>query len=111
MRSLAALMVIKGRPHFTVVNSYVMSDLTRAGFREVDFGWGKAAYGGPAKGRVVASYYIPFRDNRGEDGIVVPVCLPAVAMEKFIKELDAMLNADEELIRVHSSTKYILSAL
>ncbi|KAM1093569.1 hypothetical protein ACFX13_008801 [Malus domestica] len=116
MRSLADLMVIKGRPHFTVVNSYLMSDVTRAGFGEVDFGWGKAAYGGPAKGGVglitgLASFYIPSRDNRGEDGIVVPVCLPAAAMERFIKELDAMLNADEELIRVHSSTKYILSAL
>ncbi|CAN6577295.1 unnamed protein product [Malus baccata var. baccata] len=116
MRSLADLMVIKGRPHFTVVNSYLMSDVTRAGFGEVDFGWGKAAYGGPAKGGVglitgLASFYIPSRDKRGEDGIVVPVCLPAAAMERFIKELDAMLNADEELIRVHSSTKYILSAL
>ncbi|KAM1093554.1 hypothetical protein ACFX13_008786 [Malus domestica] len=116
MRSLADLMVIKGRPHFTVVNSYLMSDVTRAGFGEVDFGWGKAAYGGPAKGGVgaipgVASFYIPFRDNRGEDGIVVPICLPAAAMEIFVKELDTMLNADEEPIRVQSSTSFITSAL
>lgn len=102
MRSVADLMVLKGRPHFTVVRAYLVSDLTRAGFGEVDFGWGKAVYGGAAKGGVgaipgVASFYIPFKNNKGEDGIVVPVCLPAPAMRTFIKELQALL--------VHAPTK------
>ncbi|GAV70647.1 Transferase domain-containing protein [Cephalotus follicularis] len=97
MKSVADLMVIKGRPHFTVVRSYLVSDVTRAGFGEVDFGWGKAAYGGPAKGGVgaipgVASFYIPYRNKKGENGIVVPICLPAIAMERFVKELDSMLK-------------------
>ncbi|XP_021812972.1 benzyl alcohol O-benzoyltransferase [Prunus avium] len=116
MRSLADLMVIRGRPHFTVVGTYLVSDLTRAGFGEVDFGWGKAAYGGPAKGGVgaipgVASFYIPFKDNNGQDGIVVPICLPAPAMERFIKELDTMLNANDQPNRVQTSTTFITSAL
>ncbi|KAL2521949.1 HXXXD-type acyl-transferase family protein [Forsythia ovata] len=97
MKSLADLMVIRGRPHFTVVRSYLVSDVTRAGFGEVDFGWGKAAYGGPAKGGVgaipgVASFYIPFRNKKGENGIVVPICLPALAMERFVEELESMIN-------------------
>ena len=97
MHSLADLMVIKGRPHFTVVRSYLVSDVTRAGFGEVDFGWGKAVYGGPAKGGVgaipgVASFYIPFKNAKGEEGLVIPVCLPTQAMEKFVKELDSVLK-------------------
>jgi hypothetical protein len=97
MRSLADLMVIKGRPHFTVVRSYLGSDVTHAGFGEVDFGWGKAAYGGPAKGGVgaipgVASFYIPFKNSKGEDGIVLPICLPAPAMKRFVEELEYLLS-------------------
>ncbi|XP_022858860.1 benzyl alcohol O-benzoyltransferase [Olea europaea var. sylvestris] len=97
MKSLADLMVIRGRPHFTVVRTYLVSDVTRAGFGDVDFGWGKAFYGGPAKGGVgaipgVASFYIPFRNEKGEDGIVVPICLPALAMEQFVKELESMIT-------------------
>ncbi|KAJ1411459.1 Transferase [Sesbania bispinosa] len=97
MHSLADLMVTNGRPHFTVVRSYLVSDVTRAGFGEVDFGWGKPVYGGPAKGGVgaipgVASFYIPFKNAKGEEGLVIPVCLPSDAMERFVKELDNMLN-------------------
>ncbi|KAF2306768.1 hypothetical protein GH714_021242 [Hevea brasiliensis] len=114
MRSVADLMVIKGRPHFTVVRSYLVSDVTRAGFGEVDFGWGKAAYGGPAKGGVgaipgVASFYIPFRNKKGENGIVLPICLPAQAMERFVKELKVML--EEQPINVAKKSKFIVSAL
>lgn len=97
MYSLADLLVTKGRPHFTVVRSYLVSDVTRAGFGDVDFGWGKAAYGGPAKGGVgaipgVASFYIPFKNAQGQEGLVIPVCLPGEAMERFVKELDSMIK-------------------
>ena len=113
MRSLADLMVIRGRPHFTVVRSYVVSDLTRAGFREVDFGWGMPAYGGPAKAGVgaipgVGSFYIPFKNGLGEDGIVIPICLPAPAMERFVKELDGLLK-DQPV--TNENSKFIVSSL
>lgn len=113
MKSLADLMVKRGRPHFTVVGSYLVSDVTRAGFGDVDFGWGKAAYGGPAKGGVgaipgVASFLIPFKNKRGEDGIVVPICLPSAAMDRFERELDSMVNGDG--VATGTST-FIVSAL
>lgn len=103
LQSVADLMVLRGRPHFTVVRSYLVSDVTRAGFGDVDFGWGKAVYGGPAKGGVgaipgVASFYIPFRNGKGEDGIVVPVCLPGDAMERFVKEIEGLVSGDDGLL-------------
>nr|XP_043610085.1 benzyl alcohol O-benzoyltransferase-like [Erigeron canadensis] len=116
MRSIADLMVTKGRPHFTVVRAYLVSDVTHAGFDVVDFGWGKAAYGGPAKGGVgaipgVASFYIPFTNHKGETGIVIPVCLPSFAMETFVKELDSMLAQDNshQVLQEHNS--HVLSRL
>ncbi|KAJ4839756.1 hypothetical protein Tsubulata_044926, partial [Turnera subulata] len=114
MRSVASLMVIRGRPHFTVVRAYLVSDLRRAGFEEVDFGWGNALYGGAAKGGVgaipgVASFYIPFTNNKGENGIVVPFCLPAPAMEIFEKELDKLLKDPPPT--GHAPSKFIVSSL
>lgn len=112
MRSVADMLVIRGRPHFTVVRTYLVSDLTRAGFKDVDFGWGKPVYGGAAKGGVgaipgVASFLIPFKNNMGEDGIVVPICLPAPAMEIFVKELDGLLKGQPEI----GHSKFIVSSL
>lgn len=53
MQSTTDLMVIKGRPYFNKLRLYLVSDVTRAGFRDVEFGWGKPVYGGPAKGGTV----------------------------------------------------------
>ncbi|KAL7000254.1 Benzyl alcohol O-benzoyltransferase [Sarracenia purpurea var. burkii] len=118
MRSLADLMVIKGRPHFAGVRTYLVSDVTRAGFEEVDFGWGKAVYGGPAKGGVgvipgVISFYIPFTNKKGERGIIVPFCLPAPVMERFMTQLHSMLNNNtNRLTNVENKTSaFIASAL
>ncbi|KAJ9185656.1 hypothetical protein P3X46_005258 [Hevea brasiliensis] len=91
MRSVADLMVLKGRPRYTMVNSFLVSGVARVRFDEVDFGWGRAVYGGPAKG-YVASFHIASRNEKGEDGIVVTLCLPNLAMERFVKELDHLLR-------------------
>ncbi|KAJ0690927.1 putative benzyl alcohol O-benzoyltransferase [Helianthus annuus] len=66
--------------------------LTSARFDEVDIGWGKAAYGGVAKGRPGMSYLVPYTNNKGEPGIAIPVYLPRGVMERFVKELNNMLG-------------------
>ncbi|XP_058758180.1 benzyl alcohol O-benzoyltransferase-like [Vicia villosa] len=96
MHSLADLIVIKGRPPFTMNEfMFIVSDVTRVGFGDVDFGWGKAVYGGPAIDSPLpgsASFYIPFTNAKGEKGFVVPLCLPAQAMERFVIEHDSVLQ-------------------
>ncbi|KAJ8619656.1 hypothetical protein MRB53_028185 [Persea americana] len=100
MQSMADLMVIKGKP--PLVRTWMVSDLTASvGAKEVDFGWGKAVYSGPPQALVttngvVVSFYIPFCNGKGEDGILVPVCMTEHEMERFSKEVDSMINDKEE---------------
>ncbi|KAE8652332.1 benzyl alcohol O-benzoyltransferase [Cucumis sativus] len=94
IKSTVDLMVIKGRPGFTTVGSFIMSDLTRIGFENVDFGWEKAIFGGPITGgsgiiRGMASSCIPFMNRNGEKGIVITLCLPLPAMERFRENFHA----------------------
>ncbi|KAJ4950616.1 hypothetical protein NE237_027448 [Protea cynaroides] len=91
MRSLVDLIALKGPPPITFVRTYVVSDLRGAGFKEVDFGWGQPVYGGPALVKMT-SFYIPFRNHKGEDGIVVTFYLTGPAMERFEKEIESMIK-------------------
>ncbi|KAF7827786.1 benzyl alcohol O-benzoyltransferase-like [Senna tora] len=96
VQSVADLMAIRGRPGFTTARSWTVSNVTRVGFRDVDFGWGKAVFGGVAKAVGGAfpgmSYYFSHENAKGEEGVVVTICLPSKAMERFIQEMDDMLN-------------------
>nr|POE80410.1 benzyl alcohol o-benzoyltransferase [Quercus suber] len=97
VRSLIDLLVIKGPPFLTMVHSYFVSDITRTRFEALDFGLGKAAFGGPGKifpepGLDPANNYMPMKNSQGEKEIMVPMCLPTLAMERFVKELDGILG-------------------
>ncbi|XP_019192917.1 PREDICTED: benzyl alcohol O-benzoyltransferase-like isoform X2 [Ipomoea nil] len=96
IKSVADLMILKGRPTFTLQGTFIVSDVTRVGFPEIDMGWGQSVFGGPAHGGVggipgLITFYIPYEDNKGDHGILVPMCLPAIAMGKFVKELENCL--------------------
>ncbi|KAL7187859.1 hypothetical protein ACSBR1_037833 [Camellia fascicularis] len=98
-RSVADLMVIKGRPSYTLEanKDYIVSDTTRAGFDKVDFGWGKPVFGGVPRAISLISVFARFRDIRGgEDGIVVPICLPESVMDRFERELKKMIQKPVE---------------
>ncbi|KAG2608459.1 hypothetical protein PVAP13_4NG321000, partial [Panicum virgatum] len=93
--SVADLMVLTGRPLFALSRTYIVSDVSHAGFKSVDFGWGEAVYDGPAKGGEgplpgVTNYFSRAKNGKGEECTVVPVCLPKDAMEKFQLEVEAL---------------------
>lgn len=91
VRSLIDFMEIRGRPMPAVKGSFVVSDITRGGFEEVDFGWGKPVYAGPPEAVLFMSFYIKYQNkDSGEYGTLVPICLPLRAMEKFEEELKKM---------------------
>ncbi|XP_010453953.1 PREDICTED: (Z)-3-hexen-1-ol acetyltransferase-like [Camelina sativa] len=95
MRSLADLMVTKGRPRFSSDGAYLVSDVRI--LANIDFGiWGKPVYGGIGRAGVVnfpgASCYVSAEKRNGERGIIVPVCLPEKAMQRFVKELEGVFS-------------------
>ncbi|XP_057964391.1 methanol O-anthraniloyltransferase-like [Malania oleifera] len=92
MRSVADFMVMKGRPLYKAEGTYIISDTTRVGFGEVDFGWGKPVHAGIAAGYYIYTFLVRFRNSTGEEGIVVPVRLPSQAMERFEGEIKKMIE-------------------
>ncbi|OIT33926.1 methanol o-anthraniloyltransferase [Nicotiana attenuata] len=82
-RSLADLMVIKGRPIISFSWNFAISNIAHVGFDKVDFGWGEPKYGGVAKAHSFVSYIVPCKSNKGEKGILVPISLPPRAIERF----------------------------
>ncbi|XP_023513318.1 benzyl alcohol O-benzoyltransferase-like [Cucurbita pepo subsp. pepo] len=107
VKSVVDLMVIKGRPHYSEAGSFIISDIRRIGFEEVDFGWGKAIFGGLTTGGLgtsagTISYCIPFMNKNGEKGIMVPLCLPAIAMKRFMAEFHAMSSVEQLVDEVDS---------
>jgi hypothetical protein len=88
IKSAADLMVLKGRPHYTTVWSFLIADVTRLGLGDTDFGWRKAVYGGLIGARPCASYHVSgFKNGYGEEGILVPMLLPLPIMNRFQQEL------------------------
>ncbi|KAF9621338.1 hypothetical protein IFM89_019424 [Coptis chinensis] len=94
MKSSADFLVKNGRPSIiNLARNYMVSDVSRLRFN-LDFGWGKAVYGGPTGAfPLETSYYVAYR-NKIEDGIVVTVNLPGPAMEKFAVEFEKMIKGE-----------------
>ncbi|PNX76958.1 benzyl alcohol O-benzoyltransferase-like protein, partial [Trifolium pratense] len=95
MHSVADLMVTKGKPLFTIVRSCLVLDTTYAGLRDLNFGWGKAVYGGIAKPGAgtfpSVHFHVPGQNAKGEEGILVLISLPTKLMLAFAKELDDLI--------------------
>ncbi|XVE90352.1 hypothetical protein DITRI_Ditri20bG0070500 [Diplodiscus trichospermus] len=96
MKSTADFVVSRGQIHLVMTRSFLVSNLTSIKFEDVDFGWGKAAYGGQAK-ITYGKHLLPFKNKKGEDGIMFPICLPASVMERFLNELNSMFKDEKHV--------------
>ncbi|KAL4317471.1 hypothetical protein AHAS_Ahas15G0388400 [Arachis hypogaea] len=102
VHSTSDLMAIKGRPAFSMTGSFIVSDITKCGFRDVDYGWGKPLYSGLVRAGIDdisgVSYYVPYTNSRGVHGRVVLISLPEEdAMKRFEKELNEILQIRDEI--------------
>ncbi|KAL6006895.1 hypothetical protein ACLOJK_032391 [Asimina triloba] len=82
-----------GRRGFCAEGAFVVSDMTRLRFADVDMGWGQAVYGGPGRagtGMVpgMVTSVIGYRDDdSGADGVLALASLPERAVEIFLREV------------------------
>ncbi|KAJ0084743.1 hypothetical protein Patl1_29405 [Pistacia atlantica] len=63
----------------------IMDKLNCLGFEEVDvdLGWGEAVYAGPTEVASFIGSCVKYRKRDGENGIMVPICLPLSTVERF----------------------------
>ncbi|CAA0813491.1 (Z)-3-hexen-1-ol acetyltransferase [Striga hermonthica] len=98
VRSVADRMVKSGRPHYSMVRTLIVSDLTALGIEKVDYGWGHPIYGGnPVPGNAgfpAVSFYTPWKNSEGQKGILVPMALPKNSMEVFSNELKVLVKGN-----------------
>ncbi|KAJ3672572.1 hypothetical protein LUZ60_007293 [Juncus effusus] len=94
VQSVADYLVLKSRPRFTTDFTYMVTDQTKAKLNTVDLGWGRPVYGAPAT-VTLATFHMPMKNDRGEQGITVPMCLPSYAMDTFTREMEKLYSADQ----------------
>ncbi|XP_047961903.1 benzyl alcohol O-benzoyltransferase-like [Salvia hispanica] len=93
LRSVASLMVMRDRPNLTETNTYMVSNMMHVNLKQMDVGWGTAAYGGMSKGilwptvNIQVAWYCGYKD-----GFAVPVSLPLKSMKVFEKHLRVMMT-------------------
>ncbi|KAI9195514.1 hypothetical protein LWI28_015669 [Acer negundo] len=79
-RSLADLMVIRGRPMPIFKGNMVVSDNSRIVFEEINFGWGKPVYEGLVEAVSFITFYVKYQKSDGQIGKFVPIWLPPSSM-------------------------------
>jgi hypothetical protein len=102
MQSVADVLVLEGRPAYAWKRTFHVSDLGRAGFDDVEFGWGKAVYGGAADDALNefpagANFFQRRKNDRGEDETFVGIYLPGDCTACYKKEVEALTTTTTKL--------------
>lgn len=92
IRSAIDFLVKRGRPGFEESRTFCVSDLRHMGFNNIDFGWGNAKYAGLTGTVFSMTYYLPWRNSKNEEGIVLLMNLPEPAMERFALEIEKVMK-------------------
>ncbi|KAK9690986.1 hypothetical protein RND81_09G169000 [Saponaria officinalis] len=112
MKSLADFMSVNGKPRYTRAHTFSVSDVSRLKYDFMDFGWGPPVRGGPARGWLGApvpgygSFFLGSKSSEGKRVILVPMYLPPLAMDRFVKEINGYLTdcVSEQPIRSRTSS-------
>ncbi|XP_048320057.1 alcohol acyl transferase 1 allele GSd-like [Ziziphus jujuba] len=111
IRSVADLMVIRGRPPFKITKRHlVVSDLTRSGLDKIDFGWGLPRHAGVAMGFPPISFFMNYKVG-GEDGVVMPIWLPLFSVERFRQEVKKMTIEDPDMHEITEARHVRLTSM
>lgn len=94
VRSFIDLAELNGCPHGKSYGVYGISDVSRimVDLKDVDFGWGKAAYAFPVYPQAINVPYLIRPSVNPFEGFLVPVSLPSTAMEIFEQEINNAIN-------------------
>ncbi|XP_019182352.1 PREDICTED: methanol O-anthraniloyltransferase-like [Ipomoea nil] len=95
VKSIIDLMVTKGRPMGAVLRNFLITDNSRFGYDEVDFGWGKPVFGGVYGVVYGLGFLVPHKRREDRKGILVALALPPIIMGKFENELRKMTKAQK----------------
>lgn len=110
IRSVADLLVIKGRPKFSITGSFIVGDTTRCGYGQVDLGWGKPIFAGVAKSVNLINVYVQLK-NKEKDGTLALLCLPLSCVERFQYEFNKMTLEPVEHNYIIKHARIIKSAM
>ncbi|KAL6203427.1 hypothetical protein ACLB2K_027127 [Fragaria x ananassa] len=96
-RSTIDFVEVRGRPPLAMegMSDFIVSDNTRTGLGEIDFGLGKPVYAGVAESIDLISFYVRSTNKEERYEILVPICLPLLSMEMFQQELKKMIGSDK----------------
>nr|GLL44401.1 methanol O-anthraniloyltransferase-like [Ipomoea trifida] len=95
VKSTIDLMVTSGRPREAVLRNFLITDNSRFGYDDVDFGWGKPVIGGVYGVGYGVGFLVSHKMMEDTKGKLVALALPPLIMEKFQYELRKMTRAQK----------------
>ncbi|XP_058087723.1 benzyl alcohol O-benzoyltransferase-like [Magnolia sinica] len=101
-KSVLDFIDVNGRRGFCSEGAFVVSDMSRLRFADVDLGWGPGVYGGPGRagtGMVpgMVTSVIGHKDERGVEGVLALVSLPQGTVEMFERVIREQIRRVEEI--------------